>query len=52
VGWDSTFQTMFCIEVKSFQRISIGTAIQEMHICHFPKRVIRFYYKATKEILK
>jgi hypothetical protein len=40
----------FCVEATHFQRISIGMAIHEMHVCQFPSRVIRFRYKTTKWI--
>jgi hypothetical protein len=38
------------IEATCFLRISIGTAIREMHICHLLSRVIRFHYNTTKWI--
>jgi hypothetical protein len=40
----------FGVEVMFFPRISIGTAIHGMYICHFPSRGIRFRYKTTKRI--
>jgi hypothetical protein len=54
--WGIICEMKFCIvdnflfEGTCFLRISNGPAIHEMHVCHFPSRVIRFHYKTTKWI--
>jgi hypothetical protein len=50
VWWDSALWIMFCADATCFLRISIGTAIHEIHVVHFPSRVITFHYKTTKRI--
>jgi hypothetical protein len=48
----SLLWVLFGIKATCSQRISVGTTVHEMHVCHFPSRVIRLYYVTTKRIAK
>lgn len=50
-GGDSLLWVPFGVKATCFQRISEGTTVHEMHVCHYPNRVIRLYYETTKRVV-